>query len=214
MTEAIMRFIGRTPVWWLTNLMILLFVGIAACVPVTINVNFPQQKIEGAATKIEDMVRTPPSAPEPQEPKRGSEVKSTFVAGLSALFVGEAAAQGREVDVVPDLKVQTPEILRAIDSRRNRFPELQQWITRGCVGENNQGLVEARPGQGCDGGTVGRLTSEENRERMYIYETLRQQNNMPPGDIERIKRGFAKVNREKAGAGTWIQEPDGRWARK
>lgn len=212
-----MTLIERIRMWGVANLVVMSFVVAAACVPVTINVNFPQQKIEGAATKIEDMVRTPegaPSAPEPQEPKRGSEIKRTFVAGLSSLFAGVAFAQGREVDVVPDVKVQTPEILRAIDSRRNRFPQIQQWMTRGCIGENNQGLLEARPGQGCDDGAVGRLTADENRDRMYIYETLRQQNNMPPGDIERIKRGFAKVNREKAAAGTWIQEPDGRWAQK
>ncbi len=213
MTEGTMSFIDTIRTWWVAKLIVMSFAVTAACVPVTINVNFPQQKIEGAATKIEDMVRTPegaPSTPEPQEPKRGSEIKRTFVAGLSPLFVGEAFAQ----DVVPDLKVQTPEILRAIDSRRNRFPQIQQWMTRGCVGENNQGLLEARPGQGGDDGAVGRLTAEENRDRMYIYETLRQQNNMPPGDIDRIKRGFAKVNREKAAAGSWIQEPDGRWARK
>ena len=212
-----MTLIERIRMWGVANLVVMSFVVAAACVPVTINVNFPQQKIEGAATKIEDMVRTPegaPSAPQPPEPKKGSGVAPASVAGLSHWFVGEAFGQGRDVDVVPDLKVQTPEILRAIDSRRNRFPQIQQWMTRGCLGENNQGLLEARPGQGCDDGAVGRLASDENRDRMYIYETLRQQNNMPPGDIERIKRGFAKVNRDKAAAGTWIQGPDGGWARK
>lgn len=194
--------------------LLLTAVVLAACVPVTININFPQEKIEGAATKIEDMVRTPtpPPAPPPPEPKRGSGLR--FLTALSILGVPEALAQSRDVDVVPDLRVQTPEILRAIESRRNRFSQLQQWTARGCIGENNQGLVDPRPGQGCDAGAVGRLTSEENRDRLYIYETLRQQNNMPPGDIERIKRGFAKVNRDKAPAGAWIQEPDGRWARK
>lgn len=212
-----MRFAERPQSWRLARLLVLAFVGGAACVPVTINVNFPQQKIEGAATKIEDMVRTPgspPSVPEPEEPKKGSEAQHNFVVRVSTAFVGEASAQGREAEVVPDLKTQTPEILRAIDSRRNRFPQIQQWVARGCIGENNEGLLEGRPGQGCDDGAVGRLTSDENRDRMFIYETLRQQNNMPPADIERIKRGFAKVNREKAASGTWIQEPDGRWARK
>ena len=36
---------------------------LGACVPITINVNFPQQKIENAASSIEDMVRTPPPPP-------------------------------------------------------------------------------------------------------------------------------------------------------
>ena len=212
-----MKFFEKAGSWWLVNLMILAFVGAVACVPVTVNVNFPQQKIEGAASKVEDMVRSPSTAPPPpdqQEPKKGSGLERSFAAGLSALLVREAVAQSRDVEVVPDLKVQTPEILRAIDSRRNRFPQIQQWVQKGCVGENNQGLLEARPGQGCDDGAVGRLTSDENRDRMFIYETLRQQNSMPPADIDRIKRGFAKVNREKAAAGTWIQEPDGRWVRK
>jgi uncharacterized protein YdbL (DUF1318 family) len=103
--------------------------------------------------------------------------------------------------------------MTSIESRRQRFPQVQQWKSRGCIGENAQGLVEARPGQGC-GGEVAGLVEAENRDRMTLYRTLLQQNNMPPGDLARIQAAFAKVNRERASSGEWIQAEDGKWMRK
>jgi uncharacterized protein YdbL (DUF1318 family) len=86
-------------------------------------------------------------------------------------------------------------------------------MAKGCIGENNQGLVEARSGSECPG-NVGTLVSGENRDRMLIYRTLVQQNNMPPGDLARVQQAFAKTNRERAAAGTWVQSPDGQWTRR
>jgi len=40
-----------------------LAVLLAGCVAVTINVQFPQEKIDSAASNIEDLVRTPKDAP-------------------------------------------------------------------------------------------------------------------------------------------------------
>jgi len=91
--------------------------------------------------------------------------------------------------------------------------ELAAAMAQGCIGENNQGLVEARPGTGCPPG-VGALVSGENRDRMLIYRALVEQNNMPPGDLVRVQQAFAKTNRERAAPGTWVQSPDGQWTRR
>jgi len=56
--------------------------------------------------------------------------------------------------------------------------------------------------------------SGENSDRMKLYQTLVQQNNMPPGDITRVQTAFAKENRERAPAGAWIQDESGGWRRK
>ncbi|MBI4610331.1 MAG: YdbL family protein [Candidatus Rokubacteria bacterium] len=183
---------------------------LTGCLAVTINVTFPQEKIEKAASSIEDLVRGgkegPPVKPPPaKEEKRGDH--PGFRRTLGWLAPTPAEAQ------VPELRTRTPEVMASIESRRQRFPQVQQWKERGCLGENAQGLLEARPGQGC-ASEVAALIAAENRDRMTLYRTLLQQNNMPPADLARVQAAFAKVNRERAARGEWIQTEDGRWVRK
>jgi uncharacterized protein YdbL (DUF1318 family) len=180
-----------------------------ACVPVTINVNFPQEQLDGAAGRIEDMVRSPENPKAAPPPKPGSSLGRW----LLALGPRAAAAQGRSVDVVPEIRVQTPQLMKAIGSRRDRFGAIQSGKAKGCIGETNQGLLEGRPGQGC-GGEVGGLIGAENADRVLIYDTLMQQNNIPAGDAGRVRAAFAKANRERAQGGEWIQQDNGQWTRK
>jgi uncharacterized protein YdbL (DUF1318 family) len=187
---------------------------LAGCVPVTINITFPQEKIDSAASRIEDMVRSPaPTAPQKKEDGKpqGSLPERLLI---DVVAPAQAEAQSRSVEVVPELKARTPEIMKAIESRKNRFPQLQVLAQKGCVGENNQGLIEPRPGAGCDASAVSSIVAAENRDREYIYETLRTQNNMPPSDLPRIRAGFARANRDKAGPGEWVQQPSGEWVKK
>jgi uncharacterized protein YdbL (DUF1318 family) len=178
---------------------------LSGCVAVTINVQFPQEKIEGAAENIEDLVRTPTAPPSTPPKKQGRLLDGTWLAWIGPR---RAEAQG-----VPELKTRTPEVMAVIESRRARFPELSAAMAKGCIGENNRGLVEARPGQGCPP-NVNALVAVENADRMTLYRTLVQQNNMPAEDIARVQAAFGKVNREKVGAGAWVQLESGDWTRK
>jgi uncharacterized protein YdbL (DUF1318 family) len=185
----------------------LLALLLAGCVAVTINVSFPQEKIEGAAENIEDLVRTPKEPPADGAPgKRGMTPRPST-------WLGWLGPRSAEAQAPPELKTRTPEVLAVIESRRTRFPELNGAETRGCIGENNQGLVEPRSGAGCPA-NVGALVSAENRDRMVLYRTLVEQNNMPPADIARVQAAFGKINREKAAPGTWVQQETGEWTRK
>jgi uncharacterized protein YdbL (DUF1318 family) len=183
----------------------------SACVPVTVNVYFPQEKIDSAAGSIEDLVRVEKGGkPTTPPPAKKDDKEGRFPASepwLALLTPAPAEAQ------VPDLKIRTPEVMASIESRRARFPQIQQWKGKGCIGENAQGLVEARPGQGC-GPEVGALSDAENRDRMTLYRTLLQQNNMPASELAKIQAGFAKANRERAQPGEWIQAETGQWTRK
>jgi hypothetical protein len=183
---------------------------VAACVPVTVNINFPQEKLEGAAGSIEDMVRSPEN-PKPA-PKKGPQ-GSLGDRLLAALGPAAADAQTRTVDVMPEIKVRTPELMRAIESRRARRGEIDELKAKGCVGETNQGMLEARAGQGCPG-NVGQVVSAENADRNYIYSTLMQQNNIPASDASRVHAAFAKVRRDRAKPGEWIQLETGQWVHK
>ncbi len=185
---------------------------LAACVPVTVNINFPQEKLEGAAGNIEDMVRGADN-PRPPAPKRTGPGSRLGDAVLAALAPRPAEAQTRNVDVVPEIRTRTPELMRAIESRRSRRPQIVDQKGRGCIGETNQGLLEARPGQGCSP-QLASLIAAENADRQYIYRTLMQQNNIPASDAPRVQAAFAKIHRDRARPGEWIQEPDGQWVKR
>jgi len=187
---------------------------LVACVPVTVNINFPQEKLNNAAGNIEDMVRSPENPKPATDPKKtapGSRLGDQLLAGLGPRA---AEAQGsRSVAAgVPEVRVRTPELMRAIESRRARRPQILEWKAKACIGENNQGLLEPRPGQGCTG-EVAALIAAENVDRNFITETLMQQNNMPASDAPRVRAAFAKVHRERVQPGHWVQEPDGRWVK-
>jgi uncharacterized protein YdbL (DUF1318 family) len=186
----------------------------SGCLAVTVNVTFPQEKIDDAAASIEDMVRAPKSPPasapgrpsgDVTAPERRTDSGSRWTVSWPGPGVAEAQ--------VPNLKTETPEIRASVESRRVRFPSLSAAMTQGCVGENNQGLVEARPGTGCPN-DVGTLVAAENKDRMLLYRTLVEQNNMPPADIARVQTGFARAHRQRVPAGAWVQDDGGQWMRK
>jgi uncharacterized protein YdbL (DUF1318 family) len=170
---------------------------VVACVPVTVNVTFPQEKLEAAARHIEEgpaqAVATPAPAPPPAPVP--------------------ASGQGRTVEVTPRVDTRSPEVVKATESRRQRRPALRQWKDRGCIGETNQGLLVARPGDGC-GPEVPDLIRAENGDRQVIYDAFMKDNHIPASDTARVQSAFAKARQERARPNDWIQLDDGQWVRK
>lgn len=188
--------------------------ALAACVPVTVNINFPQEKLDAAAGQIVDMSRRPPAAaPEAPPTPAPRSPGSSLERWLATLGPREATAGAVHVDVAQAPRTDTPELRRLAESQGRRWGALQPWMTRGCIGENNQGLLEARPGQGCSG-DVARLIAEENRDRQAIVETFMRQNHIGADQRGRVAASFAKAYRDRAPAGTWIQSDRGEWSRK
>jgi len=84
----------------------------AACVPVTVNVTFPQQKLDDAASQIVDMSRRPAGAPASgptpaPAPKPGSRLERWL------------AHQMKRASLVEDLSVRIA-LFRAPESERRR----------------------------------------------------------------------------------------------
>ncbi len=183
----------------------------AACVPVTVNINFPQEKLDDAASQIVDMSRRPagPPAPAGAAPKPSSGLDRW----LPRLGPREAAAQERGVEVAQAPQTDSVELRRLTESQNRRLGALQQWQARGCIGENNQGFVESRPGQGCSG-EVARLIGDENRDRQAIIDTFMRQNRIAAKDAGRVKASFAKAYRDRLPSGQWIQTDKGEWIKK
>lgn len=169
--------------------------ALAACVPVTVNVTFPQEKLDTAARNIEEL---------PAQP-----------AGASAPPPASRPAGGRSVDVAatPGIDVKAPEVAQATDNRRARRSDLREWKSKGCMGETNQGLLVARPGEGC-GPEAAELIRAENADRQVIYNAFMKDNNIPASDTARVRSAFAKARQERARANDWIQLEGGQWVRK
>jgi uncharacterized protein YdbL (DUF1318 family) len=185
---------------------------LAACVPVTVNITFPQEKLDDAASQIVDMSRQPEGMPRPPAgatPKPGSRLDRW----LAPFAPREASAQEHRVDVAQAPRTDSEELRQLAASQSRRLGALQQWLARGCVGENNQGFVEPRPGQGCTG-EVARLIGEENRDRQAIIDTFMRQNHIPAPDAGRVKASFAKKYRDLVPGGQWIQSDRGEWVKK
>jgi uncharacterized protein YdbL (DUF1318 family) len=192
---------------------------LAACVPVTVNITFPQDKLDSAAGQIVDMSRRPegggaPSAPG-SPPPGGAVPKpgSSLDRWLAPLGPREATAQEHRIDVAQAPRTDSVELRRLTESQNRRLGALQQWLARGCVGESSQGFVESRPGQGCTG-EVAKLIGDENRDRQAIVDTFMRQNSIPAKDVGRVKASFAKAYRDRALAGEWIQTDKGEWVKK
>jgi uncharacterized protein YdbL (DUF1318 family) len=166
--------------------------ALAACVPVTVNITIPQEKLEAAARQIEDMPAQTGPAPTPTP---------------------APARSGQTTDVTPRIDTRSPEVGRASQSRRERRPTLREWKDRGCIGETNQGTVVARPGLGC-GAEVAALIRAENADRLVIYDAFMRDNNIPASDRSRVQSAFAKTRQERARANDWVQLADGQWVRK
>ena len=200
---------GRRSAWWIVGVLVVA----AGCVPVTVNVYFPQEKLDSAASQIVDMSRgapPPEPAPAPPPPKGpGSSLRHW----LATLAPRAAWAEPGDVRIAQAPRTDTEEIRRLTASQQSRLGALQQWMSRGCVGESNQGLVEARPGQGC-AAEVGRLIADENRDREALVDVFMRQNRIPPGDRSRVRASFAKAYRDRAPGGAWVQQDGGQWGRR
>jgi uncharacterized protein YdbL (DUF1318 family) len=119
----------------------------------------------------------------------GPDIKSSL-----NVFVSEAYAQeglGSDVE-------------QAALRRRDRKPQLTQYESSGCIGENGSGLVEIRSGTQAD---AKALVSAENADRMIIYAAVAQKNGTSLAEVQNL---YAKRLQGDAPAGTPI-EVGGAW---
>ena len=164
---------------------------LAACVPVTVNVNFSQEKLDSAARQIEE------------------QAGATSVQGAP----GTPSGGGQSAGPAPRVESQSPQVVSATEARRARRPTVREWKNRGCIGETNQGLVIARPGEGC-GAEAAALIRSENADRQVIYDAFLRENNISASDRPRVQSAFAKARQERSRTNDWVQQDNGQWIRK
>jgi uncharacterized protein YdbL (DUF1318 family) len=207
----------------LSRLGILLLVAAltVTCAQITVNIYFPAAEIHEAAMHIEREVRREPTTPAPlpapdpttppRRPPQGSGLWPLSWPVRLDLGVPPAAAQ--QIDI----NLTTPAIRRLIAARQQRYPSLVPLFVSGALGENSRGLVEIRMLEGLSLQNRARakaLSDQENSDRQQLYQALAEANNIPQHRVTDIALIFARVHRQEAQAGWWIQDTNGQWQKK
>lgn len=102
------------------------------------------------------------------------------------------------------------EDLGAVRARMSqRIPQIDEMKTRGVVGENNRGLLEARSGgQGAaDQGVI----DAENKDRETVYAAIAARTNTT---ADQVAKARAHAIAQSSASGVWIQDESGAWKKK
>ena len=127
------------------------------------------------------------------------------------------SSEAGEKVVISEEKKQ---VLEAMQSREFNKDDIDEFKKDGCVGENNQGLLELRLCAKLEKdpeykALVQRIVEEDNRDRKIIMKRVIEvnENIQAEGEAE-VAAVFAKMNRDNARPGEWIQLPDSKWTKK
>jgi len=203
----------------------------ASCV--TINVYFPEAAIQDLVERIEEQVERQATATGEEgallPTDEGNRVAASVtvagplirawsrVAGPLLTLTAPTALAQSSANKVAAPEVTNPAIRAIITSRAKRLAALNRFKQQKVIGENNQGLVEARDLTKLalrDRATVQRLLKAENADRETLYREIAAVKNVDLSQLARIRETYAKTLREKAKNGDLVQQPDGRWTEK
>ncbi len=194
-----------------------------ACV--TINVYFPEAKIQDLSQRIEDEVAQRAveleegtgeegAAPEGTADEDPPEVTPGRASVLS-LLLGATPAYAQSV---PDPGVSNPAIRAIIDARAARVQQINDFKSRGLIGESNQALLEARSLDSIsdlrERAALQKLVKDENADRERLYKEVAAAEGVDLAQLPRIRQTYAETLRNNARPGDWIQLPGGQWKQK
>jgi uncharacterized protein YdbL (DUF1318 family) len=204
------------------SLTAVVLIGLAC---VTINVYFPEAKIQDLSQRIEDEVAQRAveleegtgeegAAPEGTANEDPPEVMPGRTSALS-LLLGATPAYAQSV---PDPGVSNPAIRAIIDARAARVQQINDFKSRGLIGESNQALLEARSLDSISDlrqrAALQKLVKDENADRERLYKEVAAAEGVDLAQLPRIRQTYAETLRNNARPGDWIQLPGGQWKQK
>lgn len=221
-----------TKLFRLPLLIVLSSLILSACV--TINVYFPAAAAEKAADRIIDEVwgkestsdKSPssvkpeskttepakdnkPAKPEPTKTDKQSDASFWFGKALLKLIPAVAANE-------LDINVATPAINTLQANMAARHKVLEAFYRSGGIGFTANGLIGIHDASMIalkSRSEAQRLIAEENADRTELYQEIANANGQPEWE-ENIRQIFASRWIQRAQAGWWYQESNGKWKRK
>jgi len=105
------------------------------------------------------------------------------------------------------------EVQKSIDQRKDRWEKIKSLESKGAIGENNRGYVEARniSKAGEARKDAPELIKKENEDRQRIYRYVSQKSGAALEETEKL---FAKLTRADAPTGTPVEDDAGKWKAK
>jgi uncharacterized protein len=122
------------------------------------------------------------------------------LSGLFVLLLGAPPARAADDDKAA-LKKRFEE----------RYPKLVELKKAGKIGETTQGVVEAVKKEYLDDSKVKNLLSDENADRQKLYKLIAKDTGATP---DSVATRAAQRNFEKAKAGEYLKDKDGKWTQK
>ncbi len=133
------------------------------------------------------------------------------------MIASTRAVQGEdEVKLSPEKR----RVLEALQEQKFNKDDIDEFKKKEYVGENNQGYLEIRSSEELekDPGKmtlIQEIVQEENQDREVIMERVIELNDsLKKTAQQEVLTVFAKMNQENSPEGTWIQNPEGKWAKK
>jgi uncharacterized protein YdbL (DUF1318 family) len=115
----------------------------------------------------------------------------------------------------------SPSKRRALDARENQEfnrDDLDELKDKEIIGETASGTLAMLPkatGETKDVRLAQLLVGEENRDREEIWKRIIESNeNLSAKDLPEVKKTYAKLQRDTARPGQWVQDEGGNWVKK
>lgn len=128
---------------------------------------------------------------------------------------GRMVASGslsRLFDLAPTAAAAAVDEKGAIARRRDRLKAVEKALADGCVGENNKGMLEARPCEPAKDdeakGKIKALIKDENADRKIIYEAIALRQGLKAEQYDVVGRVYAGELRKPLKPGMAFQAPE------
>jgi hypothetical protein len=198
-----------------------IFFIIVSCAVITVNIYFPEKAVEEAYKNLEKELMTPGKGP--QEKKDEGAPAGKPESFIRFDFVPSAYAQEPGLaDKISELVKRMPDVVNAYREMGARIAEADRLRDSGAVGESNGGLLVAREGQlspadrkVVDSENENRKTVMRGMAKAIIRINRLQENEQNIRQVlPQATEEFAKIRRDSAKKGWWIQDSNGNWRRK
>jgi len=118
------------------------------------------------------------------------------------------------------MSAEKKRVLEAVQGRKFNKDDIEEFLQKGIVGENSQGLLEIRDNSKIEKDTelqnrVTKIVESENNYRRVIMDRIMLLNEQAAdaGD-ETVANIFAGINQDNAAPGSWIQTDGDKWIKK
>ncbi len=110
-------------------------------------------------------------------------------------------------------QTQSPEVTAAIERRKDRRNTIEDYFSKGFIGETSNAYLEAIAKDIPENlkSTIANTISEENNDRRIIYKSIAAKNGV---DIAQTEKIFFDDDYKRAPAGYWFQSSNGSWKQK